>query len=161
MTDDTDDEPQVPDSENLLDVVRASLEARGYRYEQNAYGWIRLAIRCDRGSYEVMTHASDRHSLVRVICAYGSRVPEARRAAVAEAIARINFGVPIGCFDLDFSDGELRFRSAIDVDEGTLSTTMVDNMIGFALRSLDRYHDALMRIAFGGEEPESALGRAA
>jgi hypothetical protein len=160
MTDDTD-EPQAPDTEVLLDIVRASLDAQGYHYQESAERWIMLTIRCQKGAYRVMATANDRRPLVRVICGYGSYVPEARRTAVAEAIARINFNIAIGCFDLDFTDGELRFRSAIDVEQGTLSTTMVDNMIGYALHSLDRYHDALMRVAFAGEDPEAALVQAA
>ena len=160
MTDDTG-EPWASDTEILLGVVRASLDANGYHYQESAERWIMLTIRCQRGSYRVMATADDRRSLVRVICAYGSYVPEARRVAVAEAIARINFELAIGSFDLDFADGELRFRTGVDVEDGTLSTTMVDNMIGFGLHTLDRYHDALMHVAFGGEEPASAVRRAA
>lgn len=77
--------------------------------------------------------------------------------AIAEALARINAQSVIGSFDLDFADGELRFRTSIDVEDGLLSEKMVDNMLGFSMTALERYHDPLMRVAFGDVEPELAL----
>lgn len=75
-----------------------------------------------------------------------------RRGAVAHQCAD-----PLGNFELDFADGELRFRASLDVEEGLLSEKMVGNMLGFSMHSMERFHDALMRIAFGDGDPELSL----
>jgi len=75
----------------------------------------------------------------------------------AEAITRINYQVGFGALEMDFSDGELRHAVAIDVEEGVLSPKMVDNMLGCAFVTMDRYHDAIMRVAFGQVDPVVAL----
>ena len=49
-----------------------------------------------------------------MICGSPLRIPLDQRARVAEFIVRVNYAIVRGHFDLDFSDGELRFRVAQD-----------------------------------------------
>jgi len=43
---------------------------------------------------------------------------QARRGACSELFARINAKIGIGHFDIDFSDGELVYRTAVPVAKG-------------------------------------------
>ena len=42
-------------------------------------------------------------------------IPEESRLAVAEFITRANYAMALGNFEMDFSDGEVRFKTSIDV----------------------------------------------
>ncbi|MEP7347744.1 MAG: YbjN domain-containing protein, partial [Gemmatimonadaceae bacterium] len=129
----------------------------GYRYQQIDAQSLIVTLRCERAVYGVFFGANDSTNLVRLTTSYGSTVPEDRRVAIAEAVTRINARFSFGNFDLDFEDGELRFRIGIDVEDGLLSEQMVNNMLGCALQAMDRFHPALMRIAFGDVEPAAAI----
>lgn len=87
-------------------------------------------------------------------------VDTARRRAVAEAIVRINCGLRLGAFALDFDDGELRYRVACDIEDGELTERMVMMMLGNICASIDRYGPALMQVVFGQASPEDAARRA-
>lgn len=87
-------------------------------------------------------------------------VPVARRAAVAEALARLNRDTTLGHIDLDMEDGELRYRTAIDVEGGTLSPTMLHNIHGAGVRALDRVLPILMAIAYANVPPALAIAQA-
>lgn len=156
MTDDKSLD-EVPITRNLMAVACAMLDGYGYTYLEVDPTTVQLSIGRQHGIYLTYITANDESDFVRVICHYGAKVPVDRRAAVMEAITRINWRHGIGGFDMDLSDGEVRFRIGMDVENGLLSEKMVDNMLGFSLYSMDRYHESLMRIAFGDADPETAI----
>jgi hypothetical protein len=149
------------DSATLLASVRAMLDARSYTYHQVDEQSLTLTQRSQHGTYALYVTTNDETDFVGLMATYGSRIPESRRVHVAEALSRINLLLWLGNFELDFSEGELRFRIGIDVEDGLVSETMLSNMLGATLHSMDRYHIALMRIAFGEVEPTVALAEAA
>lgn len=156
MSDDTSLEPPVL-TRNLMSVVCAMLEGYGYTYSEPDALTTQLAIGTSHGIHQVYFTANDQTDFVRITCHCGSYIPVDRRAAVAEALTRINWRNAIGSFDMDFADGEVRFRIGLDVEDGMFSRKMADNMLGFSLHMMERYHEPLMRIAFGDADPETAL----
>src|SRR3954466_14252381 len=55
---------------------------------------------------------------------YPSGVPAERRAEVAMFLTRANYGLPIGNFEIDLDDGEVRFKTSIDVGAEPLSLAL-------------------------------------
>ena len=84
-------------------------------------------------------------------------VPEARRGAVADAITRANYGLFLGNFEMDFSDGELRYRTSLDLADGSLTPAMVERLFLCNLQTVDHYLPALQQVALGGAEPAPAI----
>lgn len=86
-----------------------------------------------------------------------SNVPEERRIAASEYITRANYGLRIGNFELDFSDGEFRFKSSFDFEGETLSTKMLRNAIYPAVQTMDRYLPGMMKVIYGDKPPAEAI----
>ena len=149
-----------PPESALIDVAIAAVEANDWRYTRLDEGVIALPVHGHRSSYSALVIANDEFHYVTLYCAFGPRVPDDRRSAVAEAISRANYGLVVGNFEIDFSDGELRFRVGAGVAGGDFSVEMAGNMISLAIYMCDRYHDALMRVIFAGEAPADAIQRA-
>jgi hypothetical protein len=57
-----------------------------------------------------------------------TRAPEAARLRVAEFITRANYGLRIGNFELDFGDGEVRYKTSIDYSGTTLLPCLIRNV---------------------------------
>lgn len=146
---------------SLLSTIRAMLDARSYKYLQIDESSLTMNFHNERGSYGLYFTTNDKIDFVGLSATYGSRIPDQRRVAIAEALSRINLGIWLGNFELDFSEGHLRFRIGIDVEDGSLSETMVSNLLAVTLQAMERYHVPLMRIAFGDVEPVIALSEAA
>lgn len=85
------------------------------------------------------------------------KVPEEVRPAAAEFLTRANFGMRIGNFELDYSDGEVRFKSSIDFEGQVLTFDLIRNAIYPAVQILDRYLPGLMRVSYGGATPVEAI----
>lgn len=142
----------------LIEVAIAALEAGGWTsYEREEEGVVTYAIRGRRAGYDGVVVANEEARFLSAYCVFAPRVPEARRAAMLEAIARANFGLHTGAFEMDLDDGELRFRDGANLGRHLPSVSMVRDLIRFAIFMCDRYHDALMGVAFGGAEPAAAI----
>lgn len=84
-------------------------------------------------------------------------VPPHKRAACSELLSRINFGLTHGCFELDFEDGEVRFRTCIPVIEGQVAPEMVEYLVFTNLFAVDRFFGPIMSVVFADVSPKEAL----
>lgn len=144
----------------LLSTVVASLEEHGTTYHLLEDGCLCFQIAWDRGTHQFLVSTNEELELVTCVVTVGPRVPDDRRLAAAEAVTRINSKIGVGHFELDFDDGELKFRLTIDVDGGLLTARVVDCMVQGGLWACERYVGALMAVAFGGDEPVLAVAAA-
>lgn len=144
----------------LLPIVTAALHERNLRYMALSEQTMALPIRTDLATYDCILRVDDELRTVTCYLTHAVRVPERRRLAIAEAITRANYGLLLGCFELDMNDGEIRFRTSVDVEGGALTTAMCHSLMAAAVSVSDRYHEALMRVACGGAEPAAAIAEA-
>ena len=88
-------------------------------------------------------------------------VDEDSRQKIAEYITRANYGLRFGNFELDFSDGEIRYRLTVDCeDRSSLSESLVMRSIFIPMTMFDRYGDGLVAVMFGIKSPEEAINDA-
>jgi hypothetical protein len=85
------------------------------------------------------------------------KVSEDRRPAVAEYITRANYGLRIGNFEMDFSDGEVRYKSSLDFEDAPLSAELIRNAVYPAVQTMDKYLPGLMAIIYGDKPPAEAI----
>lgn len=85
------------------------------------------------------------------------KVPEAARLAAAEYLTRANYGLRLGNFEMDFSDGEVRYKSSLDFEGATLTPELIKHAIYPAVQTMDRYLPGLMAVAYGGKAPADAI----
>lgn len=149
--------PTADGSRRLLAVFREMLDGSGYKYQEAGTDALLLRMHDEHGSYTFVLTADDDVDFVGVIGSFGPYVPVDRRSPVAEAVARINMRMRIGSFDLDFDDGELRFRIGMDVEGAGFSRRTADNMLSCAVQTMGFHQATLMRVAFGGAEPKDAV----
>lgn len=79
------------------------------------------------------------------------------RPLVAEVVARANYRLLIGHFDLDMDNGRLRYRVGHVIGSAALSNETIMALIGMALEMADRYFPALMTVMFAGHTPSDAV----
>lgn len=143
--------------EPLMPMVLAALEERGWKYEVMGPEAVHARVRHPRSTYDVFVTIDDTLRLVCCYCMLPVHVPADRRAAVADLINRINWPLVLGCLEMDPDDGEVRYRASVDVEGGQFAPRMLNNMLSMGLHTLDRYHEAVMRVVFGYVEPEDAI----
>lgn len=83
-------------------------------------------------------------------------VPIERRPKVAEFIARANWHLIEGNFQLDFETGALRFKVGIDFSSADFSEPFVRNAILDGMETIETYAEGLTSVIKGGMEPKAA-----
>lgn len=109
-------------------------------------------------AFDVVVQWSDEDQTVIAYAVSAHRVPADRRASVMELVTRINFGLVIGCFELDLDDGELRFRASVDLEGATQDATGMKNVVFAAAATYARYQPSLVDVV-GGMVARDALAR--
>ena len=87
------------------------------------------------------------------------KVPEEQRVAAAEFITRANYGLRIGNLEMDFRDGEVRYKSSLDFEGETLTPQFIKMAIYPAVQTLDHYLPGLMAVIYGGKSPAEAVAQ--
>jgi hypothetical protein len=83
--------------------------------------------------------------------------PEHARVSVTEFLTRANYGLNLGAFEMDLSDGEIRFRASHIIHEGELPSEVFLRLFFTSLKTSERYFPALMQLLFGGLTPADAV----
>lgn len=78
-------------------------------------------------------------------------------ALIAEFVCRANYGLKNGCFEMDFRDGELRYKSFIDCDDQFPSQALIRNSIGCPVSMMKRYAPGILDVLFKSIDAETAV----
>jgi hypothetical protein len=134
------------------------LDEREVRYLTNGESRSICAdFRCEVGTYRIIAAVDAESDLFQVFGYSPVRVPEGARSAVAETIARANYGLKVGKFEMDVDSGELRFQAAQILTEDCLEETVIDRLMGTTMSMLDMYLPAVLSVIYGNELPKDAI----
>jgi len=111
----------------------------------------------EHGSWTCLAFAYDDRERVVFTSLLPVEVPEEKRQAVAEYLTRANFGMEIGNFDMDFSDGAVQFRTSIDIEGGELTPKMIQNLAYLNVTVSDQYLPGLAMVVEGEAAPVEAI----
>ena len=86
------------------------------------------------GRWKFYAHVVEEQDLILLYSVCPFRVPEERRSEVSEFLTRANYGLAAGNFELDFADGEVRYKTALQrhvdgLDAATLKRAVRANGI--------------------------------
>ncbi len=79
---------------------------------------------------------------------------------VVEYITRANYGLKVGAFEFDYSDGEVRYHTCLSCKEGVPSQKDVERTVDMSFLMMDRYGDGLAKNLMGFGNPEQDIREA-
>lgn len=142
----------------LLEVARNVLDERGWSYslipEHDA---LQFLFRGDGEQWDCYIRADEesRNVVVYSVCPF--TIPEERRAATTELLSRANYGLLTGNFEMDMDDGQIRFKTGIDVRGAELTEALVERLILPNMFAMTTYLPAITAMVDGGASPSEAL----
>lgn len=83
--------------------------------------------------------------------------PPEHRTEVMKLVTLANYGMQVGNFELDLEDGEVRFKTSIDVEGQELSEGLLRNMVELNVLMMGLYYDALLAVMRGSMTAEEAI----
>jgi hypothetical protein len=76
---------------------------------------------------------------------------------VADFLTRANYGLIVGNFEMDLNDGEVRYKTSIDVEGDELTPALLRNLAYTNVKTMDRYLPGLMSVMYGALTSEQAI----
>jgi len=76
---------------------------------------------------------------------------------VIEFITRANYALTDGCFEFDYNDGEVRFRTFLRCQYGVPDLRDVESSVDLPYLMLERYGNGLLKNIMGFGDPENDI----
>ena len=144
----------------IYEALREYFAAGGLDVQEHPeHGWVATDGFGRHGSWLLVGQAHEEREQAAVYCVLPERVPEGRRAAVNELLARINYGLILGNFEIDLSDGEVRFKVSADFTGSGPTAERLKPLVATALAQFDRWLPSLRAVAAGEDDPAAAFAR--
>jgi len=120
---------------------------------------LRLAFQGQNGKWTCYAKAREQQQQFVFYSICPVKVPETKNLAIAEFIARANFGMIIGNFELDFTDGEIRYKTSIDVEGANLTFPQIKRLVYANVMMMDQYLPGIMSVIDSDVEPKDAIAQ--
>ena len=154
----TDTSTPAPAGTPLNDAMLAWFKADDWPFTPiDGQTALRTRFKGDNGSWPCigLVREQQQEFIFYSICE--TNAPEAKRPAIAEFITRANYGMWIGNFEMDYNDGEIRYKTSIDVEGDDLSPALMHNAVYANVSVMDRYMPGIMSVIFADAVPADAI----
>lgn len=151
-------------------AVKDYLDKNGWNYqfdaERNVFSMGFKLNKTKLGSVDILIMVrafSKEPGRCHRIMSYGrvnTKADEGCMAQVCEYLTRANYGLSLGNFELDHSDGEIRYKVAWNVVDGMVGEDALDDLVDLPIAMFNRYGDGLLMVAMGMMSPEDAINKA-
>lgn len=141
----------------IFDTMLEFFQAEDWKFEQlEGQPILRMGINGKNGKWACYAQAREEQEQFVFYSVSPMNAPEDRRLATAELLTRINYGLVVGNFEMDMRDGEIRYKTSVDVENDRISLPLIKNLVFINLQMMDRSLPALMSCMYGGLSPQQA-----
>jgi len=138
----------------ILESVAEFLRSKQLRFSVGEGGTpLVFFLAGNRLAWSCEVTANQDGTMVTFLARIPVRVPEARRAACAEQVTRLNFGRRQGAFHLDARDGELLFCISNLLPAPEVPDPVVEALLGLTYAAMEQEAFRLLRLAWGSPPP--------
>jgi len=121
---------------------------------------LRLPVQGKNAEWTCLIRVFEKTERVLVYSIFPTQVADAQRPQLALMLTQINYGLILGNFEFDLSDGEIRYKTSIDVEGMTLNSTILRNLLYGNFFSVDLYYHALMQAINGSDDLQRLIHQA-
>ncbi len=118
---------------------------------------LRLAFQGKNGKWNCYAKAREQQQQFVFYSVSPVNVPENKRLPITEFITRANYGMIMGNFEFDFTTGEIRYKTSIDVEGDNLSFALIKQMVYANVMMMDEYLPGIMAVIEGEVEVKEAI----
>lgn len=137
----------------LYATIASFLDDASIPYVGEAYALIVTEISGKQGRWRTFIQITDEpeNRIVVIHAQFPAGIPVGSRAKLSERLTRINYELSLGNFELGMDDGELLFKTAIDLADGALTRLMFWRMYDRNLKVMDQHFTEIAELALGAD----------
>ena len=141
-----------------IDIVEDIASSNCWDFDRVSDEQIAMAIEGTWRTYSLSLAWSGFDETLRLICTFDMDPPEARKAALFEALDMANDRSWTGSFTLWQDQKLMVYRYGLNLAGGAIaSAAQIDTMVQAAVAACERFYPAFQLVCWGDEEPDSAM----
>jgi hypothetical protein len=125
---------------DLLEAARDYLERSGWDVERHPEEpLLRTVTESRDGTWTSYVRAREGEQQLVFYSVHPRSAPPEQLAEIAEFLHRVNYGTIIGNFELDYGDGEIRFKTSLDVEGEALTDVQLEKLTTYNVGAMGRH----------------------
>ena len=141
----------------LLEKAMAYFQSDDWDTQPISETVLQTAFRGDNGEWDCLAVVLDSSNHFLFYSIIGESVPEACRQQMAMFLHRANHGLNLGNFEFDMNQGELRFKTSVQVDPDQFSHELFQSLIHHNVLVVDEYFPGIRSIINETMSAEAAI----
>lgn len=135
----------------MIYKLKKYFRANGIQYYQPDAAQLTFywGITTQAGLFECVLDVQTESQRLLMLSIFPISVPEALRLDLAGILMRINYHLFLGQFELDFKDGELRFKTTLVYADAKMTLKMLESFVQSNLVAMDAYYGLLLAFLNG------------
>jgi hypothetical protein len=141
-----------------VELVAAFLVDEGWPCEQlGDKPILRTGYKGSNGQWNCYAHCRAEYDQVLFYSIAPQSAPEASRPGVAEYLTRANWGLMIGNFELDYGDGEVRYKTSAQFEQTDLTADLLRPLVYGNVVMMEKYLPGLQAVIAQSQTPVEAI----
>ena len=120
-------------------------------------GFLVLAFQGKNATWQCFAQASEEREQFVLYSVAPVRVAEDKLATMAEFLTRANYGLVLGNFELDYADGEVRYKTSFDASGVVDLVPLFMPCVYANVLTADRYFPGITAVLYASQTPEEAI----
>jgi hypothetical protein len=142
----------------MLKIVKEYFEKKEWLFSQvKDKATFLFGIGGNNGNFQCIANVEEDKHRLGFLSVCGANTPIEKRGQMLELINRLNFNFFLGNFEMDFEDGEVRYRTGFFFESIEANEYILDQLIMTNIAAMDKCLPALMGVMFGGLPASEAL----
>jgi hypothetical protein len=108
------------------------------------------------GHWDLLVQVDERARVLVFYSVLPLTVPEEARPAIAEYAARVNHGLSLGSFELDYGDGTMRSKITLPAGDAQLDGDLIERCIRTSGRLTELYIPKIQSVIDGADPADAA-----
>lgn len=142
-------------------IVERVITEAGWKFsrEDDGQGIVDYLLQMDESSLieAFLMRLSEPFQRLVLYVLFRPKAKKEHRLELCEFVARANYGLGDGNFELDMDEGSVRFRISLDFTGVPLAAPLVRNLLVDALNTIELYQRALGRVIAGKAKAKAAI----
>jgi hypothetical protein len=143
------------------DILKNLIENQNLNYElieESSDGYCyKMVFQTEKGNFDVVdTLQKQEPHYVALYTYFPSEIPKGNRLKVSEFLTYLNYGLHIGNFEMNMSNGKLRVKVSFCYDNsGTMTDYLFDLYLKNSYRLLECYFDGIMTVIYSDKTSQN------
>lgn len=144
----------------VSEVIREFFDQDDWNYVQLEDGnTLQMSYQGDNGRWTCYASPADESQRFMFYSVAPLDTPSNKISTMVEFLTKANYGLMIGNFEIDFNDGEIRYKTSIDVENDQLTTNLVKNLVYVNVETMDNYLPGIVGILNNQLSPDEAIAK--